>query len=900
MEINHTQCLSIFLSIFRRLGATALAQGDQLSIEVTQRGANRQARYGKGDIPLLLIRPKEPNKMPGSIRYDSRPAPVPIGSSKPEEPTGSYSETSYIYKSNDEGLSFTELLPKLGLSTSLFGLPSVHSSGNHHHHRPQTTYTYVSSPSSSPPMGHGPVYKVATSHESFKPSSSYSEFNSANHAPQTQTQHQHQSPKVTVKSHLHTSINGDPSFTLNNNNVGKQSYASSSNKAHSTSSFNKLPNYHFPSSSSSSSGASPSTGIVEEIVVGKPVGSIRPSLHHHQQHISQSELVINPSEYSQSSGSPYEPYPLPGHQETTETKSPGNPDGIHSSQSDHKFGHITTNYYIPHTIHSEAEYKKPFTPSPQVEYFVPQESHDGHEQAKQNNPFLNHYVPSEEAKYKQREEEQRIEYHTEATKTEDYFLPKLHPTYTAPTYKAPTYKAPTFSAPTVISPSPSVGHSDNLVYQENPSFTSYFKFGTKIADSKKSDPRPHSFPRTEAALSYGSLFKPKPESQFNAFPTTTTEGKATAAKTYYTIKEEAIDYNPYKSAPIALLKPQYSNSEIKDFGAKYQAIAQKPSIIHREFSTKNEAENFVKNQIRNAASPAVATIEQVRPSKFRYLPSSTPASVTSEAQNSVHYPDAIYIKGKFPKVPKYSYTNVASEHVKPVVEPSQSGEGIYSLPDTPQFDNAHLDLGIAGSDNTGSYVEPARTAVLRPSIELKQTIASKKISTDSASSLTIAATNSQEGEIDMTTMQSNEEKAVTNPNNHRDGQMTNHALHPNPKEQTPNQHHHPARPATQQQQPRRRNPNKNNNNQNSLQKSSHSANQAKNPSVDTVSEKSSTVQTGERKRRLNPRQKMIACERQCIQSSVSQEYDPVCGNDGKTYSNKGKLQCTQKCGKEGE
>lgn len=843
-----------------------------------------------------------------------------LGVTKAEEPTGAYSDTSYIFKTNDESLSFTELLPKLGLSASLFGLPSVGASQQQN--RPKLTYASSpalssSSSSSSGYQHHNPpvIYKVATQPEPSFKHSSFGDFNSANHA--ALQQHQHQPPQVTVKSQLHTTINGDSTtlfhsgFPASSSNKNGEKTSFSSNQ--SPSSYNKPPptyhhhHHHYPGLAAGK--------VVEEVVVGKTV--TRPSLLH-------------TSDYSQDTGSAS--YEHKYYQDNSAESHSGG--AIQNSQSDHKFGHITTNYYIPHTIHNEQEYKsnKPFSPSPQVEYFVPKESHssNSHDDGNQhNNQFRNHYVPSEEALEKQLH---RVEYQTEPSKTEDYFLPKLHPTYSAP--KAVPSPPP--------APKQQQNHhhyqqqhhhqqpSENVVYQETPSFTSYFKFGTNVSpqeqspnnqgeQNKKEDPRPHSFPRTESKVSYGSLFKPRPESSFSAHPTPVEE-KPTAAKTYYTIKEEAIDYNPYKSAPIALLKPQYANQENKEYNPKYTITqSQKSSnpVIHREFSNQFDAENFVKNHILSAAVTPSSAGQEKRPNRFKFLSSTTPAvPVIAETPVAVvNYPEQYYIESNFPEEqPNYPAIRSSTEHIKPVVEQSSEAQDQqqYSFPDAPDFDGAHLDLGHAGSNTEASYAEqPIRNSVLHPSIEFKQTIASKNykeiISSSPATADSSTTNHNYNNHHHNPSQETSNKLDATNqqPQRPRINPIT-HKNKSNPSTTTPTPSNHQTAPPQQQsQQPQqqlhrerqklRRKPT-NKNNQNTLSASNDPA-----KLVEPISEKSGgNNPDGPRRRRLNPRQKIISCERQCIQNNVSQEYDPVCGNDGKTYSNKGKLRCTQQCGKEGK
>lgn len=878
------------------VGATAIkvSEPEKLSLEITERVSNRQARYGKGDIPLLLIRPTDNNKKTYTYRtHNHRPA-MNLAMTKPEEPTGAFSETSYILKTNDDSLSFTELLPKLGLSTSAFGLPSVQnveSAGSQS--RPKVTHSQLSSLSSS--IGNGPVYKVAT--DPFKTSSGG--YNSVSSHAVIHPQ------KVTVKSPLYTTINGD---AFADQGSGKPSFSSNSRPSFHKQHYQQpQPHYHFPSHSSASfstGGSSPSVGhtppgVIEEIVVGKPSEGIRPSLP--QQHLE----LGSSSEYSHDETlSPFDHHEYQfqlEHQQQQEQlyhnheeqkdevvhPSADNSDAIHSSQSDHKFGHITTNYYIPHTIHSENEYQqKPFLPSPQVEYFVPKDA----PAPVTRNSFRNHYVPSEEAQQQQQQEEQQHEHHSESAEAQSYFLPKYNPTY---------------KAPTVVGPAPSVtqGHH-KVVYQENPTFTSYFKFGTNVEGSNKVETRPHLFPKTESSASYGSEFKPNSKSPYSAHqtPVATSEEKPTASKTYYTIHEEPLDYNPYKSAPVALLRPQYANHDStnydqvhQDFVSKYQGGASPP--VHREFNTKVDAEHFVKNTIQGGgASPA--TPPEKRPIKLKFLPTVPPPTVPAFKPEEVYsYPE-----------PHYVYEEAPVDHGKPIVEQSSTSNR-YALPDAPNFDNAHLDLGLNKGEE--AFVKPARKSISRPPMQLKETIASKKTSSDIASPIQTSAatsTNKIEETASITpsstaedSQQSpNPQSTPINQNNNNNNHFGGSSQLSSPNHPPP---HHSQRLPPQQFQlkPQRRRPTPSANKNNQLNKSA--AKDQSPPVVGPLSEKTSESQqqgNDEKKRRLNPRQKVISCERQCIRNNLSQEYDPVCGNDGKTYSNKGKLRCTQKCGQSGE
>uniref|UniRef100_A0A182JL67 Uncharacterized protein n=1 Tax=Anopheles atroparvus TaxID=41427 RepID=A0A182JL67_ANOAO len=62
------------------------------------------------------------------------------------------------------------------------------------------------------------------------------------------------------------------------------------------------------------------------------------------------------------------------------------------------------------------------------------------------------------------------------------------------------------------------------------------------------------------------------------------------------------------------------------------------------------------------------------------------------------------------------------------------------------------------------------------------------------------------------------------------------------------------------------------------------------PSGNSTTASASTVPT------RTPKQIQNGCERRCIRNTVAQAYEPVCGTDGVTYSNRGKLRCARTCG----
>lgn len=645
----------------------------------------------------------------------------------------------------------------------------------------------------------------------------------------------------------------------------------------------------------------PPPAMVEEVVIGKPlpgVTSIRPSLP-------------DPSnEYAYDSSNNHESVEDKG-DENGQDLSSADKAGIQSSQSDHTFAHITTNYYIPQTINSEKQdlnsefsasdpNSKPFLPSPQVEFFVPKEA-----QEESRNPEEHAFAQSDSSKFT------RPQFNPDDLKTEEYFLPKFQPDYHTTTKRPPPM---------------------NTLYNfnHNPGFSTYFKFGTSIDDQgSKAQTKPHTFPTTSMKVSYGHNFKPNPDTSFSAYPTNDNTAKyrdsvpSRQPAQVFDPKTNQIQYIGKEDRPVSVThntlrhvqqqptKQQYHNHDFndyeqihRDYMTKYQG-AQKPNpnnYFQREFASKFEAENYVKNSVLNNYKFGEGPKELKQ-----YLPQPQPPKleVQYEVQNEV-------FPGHFDQSPSGEANgnffpdnqNHNPHEIRPVHEYSSDEEAedpkqaTYSfLTNTPSFEGpgeqavefeVHrphhevLELEVIPQQdfssqgeydlstfNTEKSVEStSKPPYIRPSMELKETITSNlpRNIPSKASRITNSSgffTNSSR----INTHQPSATTSASPLSAQTDGGSINAKDHDNHKTA------------------------KTNNNRLLLKSLSK-------PPQNDVSEKSSKIQNSPR--RQNPRQKMISCERSCIRNKVTQEYDPVCGNDGKSYSNRGKLRCIQECGKYGE